>query len=262
MTKISVVLNDQILVAAEKVKIASGDIESVFLSVEFDPTWDEFINRTVSFHTSHNSAPTEVLLINNQCTVPAEMLEKAGTMYVGVIGAKADGSAVKTSSITSFKIIQGANHSYTTIKPALNLYLQYLAAMNEKLDPALTNMQKEIDAYKAEIKAELDAEYEALKEKCTKACDLTNVLTTFTSGSWTATEDCWIRLVVTGVSYTGEYGKLSVNGVEIAHYELAAGSSAQQGKATFPPFFVKKGSSVSASSSGATASVTVYGCLY
>lgn len=157
MTRLNVALNDQTLVAAEKVKLASGDIDSVFLTVEFDSSWSPFTVRTASFHTSTNPSDVEALLIDNQCTIPPEVLANPGILYVGIIGVSADGKTVKTSSYAPFKVVQGANHSYTTIKPALDLYMQYLNAMDDKVDPVLKSVLTGIETFKKETAAELKA---------------------------------------------------------------------------------------------------------
>lgn len=152
VTTLKVTLSDQTLIAAEKVRIASGDIDSVRLTVEFDEMWGRFESKTASFYTSHDSTPIEKLLTNNRCVVPTEVLDKPGILYVGIIGVTADGESVKTSSIVSFKITQGANHAYTTLKPTMSLYQQFLAAAKAEVDPVSK-------AFKAEIMAD----YEAVK---------------------------------------------------------------------------------------------------
>jgi hypothetical protein len=151
LTTLNVALIDQTLVVAEKIKIASGDIDSVALAVEFDSAWEEFVNRSASFYTSHDSKPIERLLTDNQCIVPPGVLAKPGILYVGVIGVKADGSSVKTSSYASFRIVQGAEHAYTTVSPELNLYQQYLAATKAEVTPILAqakaDLQKGFDEF-------------------------------------------------------------------------------------------------------------------
>ena len=161
MTTLNVALIDQTLVVAEKIKIASGDIDSVFLAVEFDSSWDEFTNRSASFYTSHDSRPHEPMLIDNQCVVPPEVLANPGILYVGVIGIKADGSAVKTSTYASFRIVQGAQHAYTTVSPELSLYQQYLKATKEETSPIIKAMQADY----AEVKAKLADDYAKTKEE-------------------------------------------------------------------------------------------------
>ena len=134
MTILGTATQDQILIAEEKVKLASGDVNSVKLQVNFDSAWDDFPARTAIFYTSQDSLNREMLLINNECTVPAEVLAEVATLFVGVRGVAADGMAVKTSSFVKYSIIQGAAGGHT-IKPEMDLYRQFLAAMDAKIDP-------------------------------------------------------------------------------------------------------------------------------
>lgn len=146
VTTLKVTLNDQTLIAAEKVKVASGDIESVFLEAEFDEAWNDFPVKTASFYTSNDSKPEEILMIDNQCTVPSRLLAEPASLYVGIIGASTDGTKIKTSALVSFKIYQGAKHAYTTLTPDLNLYQQFLNAVKENHDPVMTAIKADIDA--------------------------------------------------------------------------------------------------------------------
>lgn len=141
MTTLNTLTNDQTLIAAEKIKLASGDIDSVFLAVEFDAAWDEYVNRSASFYTSFNSNVEEILLTDDKCTVPAKMLEQEGTLFIGVIGVSADGKRVKTSTYAKYTLIKGAEHAFTTIKPTLDLYQQYLIAVDEKTAPIIKALQ-------------------------------------------------------------------------------------------------------------------------
>lgn len=157
MTVLKVATADQTLIAMERVKIGSGDIESVFLNVEFDDVWESFINKSASFYTSHDSTPHEVLLIDNQCIIPPEVLAKPGTLYIGMIGVSADGKSVKTSIIIGFKISQGAVHGYATITPELNMYQQYLKATKEAVSPVITEFQNEANAVLGAVHDDVEA---------------------------------------------------------------------------------------------------------
>lgn len=156
MTTLKVATADQTLVALEKVKIASGDIESVFLEAEFDSAWDGFINRTASFHTSNDSTPHEVLLIDDKCTIPAEVLANVGTLYVGIVGVSNDGTAVKTSSIAGYTIRQGVAHSFSTVTPELDLYRQYIKATKEAVSPVITEFQNEANAVLGAVRDDVE----------------------------------------------------------------------------------------------------------
>lgn len=262
MTMIRVMLNDQSLIAAEKVKIASGDIESVFLSAEFDENWADFTVRTASFHTSHDSTPIEMLLTDNQCTVPAEVLAKPGTLYVGIVGATADGSAVKTSTITGFKISQGANHAYTTIAPVLSLYQQFLSAVKAEVDPIVKEA-------KSKLEAKYEAEYEAIKAKFLKPCDFSKTIHTINAVNddetnagtmWYATQDCWASLHVKGSNAFSAI--MSVDGFEAVRADPFTSSTSYKSEFRMPPVYVRSGSRINLSATHATmAQAYIYACI-
>lgn len=147
MTTIRLLTSGQHLAAVQKVKLASGDVDSVFLDVSFDSSWDEFAARTAVFYTSQDDTVFEMLLVDNKCTVPHEVLAKECTLFIGIRAVTTDGAKIKTSSIVKLKIVQGANAAYTTISPTMDLYQQYLAAMREQIDPALTEANKKLDKH-------------------------------------------------------------------------------------------------------------------
>ncbi len=137
MTIIKLVTNDQQLTASQKPKLASGDVESVKVQVEFDVFWDDFIAKSAVFHTSKNLTVYEALLTNNECIIPHEVLAEPGTLFIGIRGITSDGSAVKTSTLVKYTIAQGAEAGESTAEPTPDMYQQYLQAMDDKLDPHL-----------------------------------------------------------------------------------------------------------------------------
>jgi len=156
MTVINLYTADQHLIAAQKVKIASGDVESVQLQVVFDDAWNDYSARTAVFHTAKNTTPVEMLLTDDACVVPHEVLAEAGTLFIGVRGATIDGTAIKTSTLVKYKIEQGADAGYTTLNPTMDLYQQFLAAVNGHLDPFTTALNKRFEDYVAEVNETLN----------------------------------------------------------------------------------------------------------
>jgi hypothetical protein len=157
MTTIQLMTADQSLIAVGKVKLASGDVDSVWLEVDFDSAWDGFINRTATFHTSKDATVLEALMIDNKCIIPHEVLAESCTLFIGVRGVPADGSAIKTSSLVKYKIVEGAEPGYTTVHPTMDLYQQFLAAMQEGIDPVFTQYKAEMAEHFAEHEAEVAA---------------------------------------------------------------------------------------------------------
>jgi hypothetical protein len=152
MTQINLMLADQRLIVAQKVKIAAGDINSVVLHADFDAAWDEFTDRKVIFaNDSVNGGKTQdILLIGNECIVPHEVLAKEGVLFISVTGYTTDGTTRKTSSIAKMKVSESLADATTTIAPTMDLYMQYLAAMDSKTSPLFAVYKAEMDAYFAE----------------------------------------------------------------------------------------------------------------
>lgn len=146
MTIIKLVTNDQQLTVSQKPKLASGDVESVKVQVEFDVFWDDFIAKSAVFHTAKHMTVYEALLTNNECTIPHEVLAEPGTLFIGIRGIASDGGAVKTSTLVKYTITQGAEAGESTAEPTPDMYQQYLQAMDEKLDPHLENYRKYLNA--------------------------------------------------------------------------------------------------------------------
>ena len=152
MTEINLMTNDQRLIAVRKVLIASGDVKSVQLKVAFDSIWNRFTHKSATFHTADNPTKYERLLTDNSCIVPWEVLEKPGTLYIGIIGVDeldinpTDDPAIKTSSLVGFKIERGAERSITTLTPSLDLFQQYLMAMDDKVDPFRADVYAQMEA--------------------------------------------------------------------------------------------------------------------
>lgn len=146
MTTLYLTTSDQHLITAQKVKIASGDINSVQLCVTFDSLWDNYPERTAVFYTSNDETKIEVLLIDNACVIPSEVLSESCILYVGIRGVSSDGTKVKTTAIVQHKIIPGVGAGATTIAPTMDLYQQYIAAMDNRVDPIFNEIKASLAA--------------------------------------------------------------------------------------------------------------------
>lgn len=130
MTTINLFANDQHLTAVFKPKIASGDMNSVLLHVEFDPIWDRFTKSAV-FFTSSDETVYEMILTDGECTVPHEVLAESGTLFIGVRGVSAENSAIKTSTLVKYKVDAGAPvGDGTTVDPTPDVYQQIMERLN------------------------------------------------------------------------------------------------------------------------------------
>ena len=164
MTTIHLITNDQMLIAVQKPKIASGDVNSVLLHVDFDTAWDEYTAKSAIFYTSQDSTKHEMLLTNNECTVPSEVLAEAGILFIGINGTTADGQAIKTSTIVKYKIAEGAKSGEVTLYPELNMYQQFLAALDEKMNPVTENIDLQLSDQTKAVSEALAAQMEAVNK--------------------------------------------------------------------------------------------------
>ena len=164
MTTIILVTNDQSLSVLLKPLVASGDYNLVRVKVEFDSAWERYPVRSAVFRTL-KGAEAEVLLADDECIIPHEVLAEAGTLFIAMRGVTLDGKIIKTTEEVKYKIVQGAKDIASTTAPSHDMFAQYMAAIAEGLAPHVQDMNTKADAKLAEIEADADAavaKYEAL----------------------------------------------------------------------------------------------------
>lgn len=148
MTQIKLHTVDQHLIVTKKVKIAAGDINSVSLHVEFDEPWGEFPEKKAIFSNSsvNNGGTMDVLLIENSCIVPHEVLSTDGTLSISITAYKRDETIKKTSTTAKLKVLESLTDASTTVEPSLDLYMQYLAAINTAINPITVEVAAQLAA--------------------------------------------------------------------------------------------------------------------
>lgn len=122
---------DQVLTILTTPLIASGVKEVTELEVEFNEAWDNF-GKTAVFYRDDTKV-YHVVMVNNKCIIPHEVLESDGVMYLGVFGVH--GNQRLTSNVLRYKIVKGAILEGEEPKPPtpeiyeqiLNVYGQILA---------------------------------------------------------------------------------------------------------------------------------------
>ena len=161
MTKINLITQGQQLISANKVVIAAGDVNSVELHVEFDSAWADYPARSATFYTSKDATVQEMMISNDSCIVPFEVLAESCVLFIGVRGISADGERLKTSTLAKYKISEGATAGDKTLTPTMDLYQQYLAALKAEADPIIAavreSAQAEASAAIEKVKTEAEA---------------------------------------------------------------------------------------------------------
>ena len=134
MTEIKLKVTDQHLRAVVYPLIASGGINENRITVEFEGTeWAGYVCG-VAFNTDDDpdTIYTQNLDGSNQCIVPWEVTEKAGTLFVAVYGTAAS-DVKRTTEVTAIEIVNGAgNGNAIPAPPTPTVYDQLVALINTK----------------------------------------------------------------------------------------------------------------------------------
>lgn len=162
MTEIKLHTFGEKLIVSERVTLASGNINSAELHVTVDEAWAAYPNISAIFETKEYIEPVEGLMIAKTtteyvCIIPSEVLQKQGTLEIAIRGISNDGEKAKTSSYATYNIVKGASPGDVTLKPSMDLYQQYLAAMDEKTAPLFNAYKAAMDAKYAELEADYKA---------------------------------------------------------------------------------------------------------
>ena len=132
MTVIKLHADGQKLYVLSHPCVASGSEKCVTVQVTFSPEWDECTKSAV-FFTSLDDTAYEVLLIDNACVVPHEVLAVATDLFIGVRGIN-DGKI--PTSLVKYEISEGTpTGNATPVEPTPDVYQQILM----HFDRAITN---------------------------------------------------------------------------------------------------------------------------
>lgn len=114
---------DKTLHITSNPKITSGGVNGDTLQFEFSEEWDGFAKTAIFYRTP--SEVYNVVLLNNECTIPSEVLVKEGVFYFGVFGKK--GTTTLPSDILKYDIEKGAFiEGQEPSEPTPNIYTQIL----------------------------------------------------------------------------------------------------------------------------------------
>ena len=104
MSIIKIKCVDQSLTIANRPLIASGGQQENMMIFEFCAMWDGF-EKTAVFYRNENEV-YNVLIVNNECEIPNEVLEEEGKFYFGVFGV--NGVQRRTSVILNYQVSKGS----------------------------------------------------------------------------------------------------------------------------------------------------------
>ena len=127
MTTLRLATADQKLLFLEKPVLATGDVNSVEIHVDFDNSWDGYAKEAI-FFTEKKRNPISVLIVDETCKVPAEVLDEVCCLCIGIRGTRSE-STVKTTTLAKIKLSEGTPRGYASdIEPTPDMYQQILSA--------------------------------------------------------------------------------------------------------------------------------------
>ena len=163
MTTIGLVANDQLLQVTVNPKISSGEVNTVSIHVDFSDEWNNFGKNAV-FYTSYNSRDIyEIVMANDECIVPSEVMKKSGTLYIGIRGVNSEKNEVKTTSLVKLKISEGTpTGNSTEVEPTPDVYQQLLTAYGKtdnSINKEISDRKSAIEIEKKERQTEITTSY-------------------------------------------------------------------------------------------------------
>lgn len=118
---------NQAIIITNRPIIASGGLQENTMQFEFCDAW-EGMTKTAVFYRNENEVYNVLIDHNNECPIPDEVLQEAGTFFFGVYGVI--GTKRKTSEIERYNVIQGSLRSEID-EPTPDIYSQLMANYSE-----------------------------------------------------------------------------------------------------------------------------------
>lgn len=126
MSKIVLSCNDQELEILEASNIASGGVNEVSVVFNFCNRWNGFL-KTAVFYQDKKDVYHQILE-NDSCYMPWEVVQKSGTVYIGVFGSK--NGVTRTSTFVKVKVKDGALSEWAIVRePSPDVYAQLLSRL-------------------------------------------------------------------------------------------------------------------------------------
>lgn len=124
-TILNIICNDQQLICQNDIVVASGGINDTLIHFSFSEDWNGFI-KTAAFYNIYKKIEFKIIL-NNECFIPSNIINKEGSIWIGVFGYKNE--ITKTTNLARYDIKSGAIS--IPEDPQESIYEELLTKINE-----------------------------------------------------------------------------------------------------------------------------------
>ena len=125
MTTIKLKVIDENIEFTSSPPIYSGGINTISTLFDFGDIWESFTKTAVFYREI--TKPYQVVLKDDECLIPHEVMTTAGRIYIGVFGVKGD--KVKTSEVVYYDIGIGVMTHGSIGEPSDDIWQQILAEL-------------------------------------------------------------------------------------------------------------------------------------
>lgn len=142
------IIKNRLCLIEKKEVLLSGNVNTYFLEVEYDSTYDG--RQLILYFKNDNVKKISPVSPNNIVTIPHEVLEKPGKLYVGIFSPNSkDGTLIDRycSNFEDLKVIEGAYDKEATYTEEItpSLVEQYLQEMREFYNESLEEYNNNAD---------------------------------------------------------------------------------------------------------------------
>lgn len=157
-TNIQIQCIDQVLTITNEPIVASGGVNEDTVTFDFCPLWDGLVKTAVFFADRKPEDIYEVVLSEDSCVIPHEVLSDEGVLNIGVRGSN-DDVVIRTTHIVKYKIVKGAPRGTNVPEePTPDIYQQILEIMTDAQECAENAEDRANDAATSASNAEKSAE--------------------------------------------------------------------------------------------------------
>ena len=132
---INLTITDQSLSASNIVSV-NGTVAIIGCTFDFDATWDAFPARQAIFKNSNDTGAYVAAIGPSGCLIPWEVLKKAGTVSMAIVGTNTDGQVQRTNTIICVVQTRTLQGGVNGIEPTPDQYAQFIAQVEEIIGQA------------------------------------------------------------------------------------------------------------------------------